>query len=196
MGLFSFFLSFGFAFYAVRYLVSSAIFSVSLLYRFFLRLCFSFDALRFLLSSEDIVDMDGIKNSPGIERASLFERAVAEGDVGVDMGEDISLGSQDGGKREVNGSEKTSYDMYISPRALGTNYEEGNSKISRMMGSLSLPPELTSFALTYEKAYCSSLFMDCWTSERTLSRIDMPIRMRPQNQRPQKQATKFECLTW
>lgn len=71
--------------------------------------------------------------------------------------------------------------------------DDGSLKISGMMQSLSLPSELMSSALTYKKAYCSSLFVgNCWAAERTLPRINMPIRMR--SQRPQK--TKLSCLTW
>lgn len=69
--------------------------------------------------------------------------------------------------------------------------EDRNSQISSMIDSFSLPSELMSFAFTYEKAYCSSIFMNCWTTERTLSRMTMPIRMR--HLRPK---GKFECLTW
>lgn len=70
------------------------------------------------------------------------------------------------------------------------NNDESSSKISGMMESLHLPTDMMSFALTYEKAYCSSVVMDFWSIDRTLPRIDIPIRMR------HKSKAKFECLTW
>jgi len=72
----------------------------------------------------------------------------------------------------------------------GRDDGERTSKMSGLWDSSGLPSELMSFALTYEKAYCSSVFMDYWTTERSLSRIEMPFRMK---HRPK---TKLQCLTW